>query len=74
VVRFVLRYRGKGEYPAATIQRIRAIGGSIIEDTGRMLLVEAPERELREALESERDWLLTPETAYALPDPREAIK
>jgi hypothetical protein len=70
VSRFVLRYRGKGEYPARTIQRIRGIG----EDTGRMMLVEAPERELHEAMQLERDWLVTPETAYALPDPREAIK
>ena len=74
VPRFVLRYRGKGQYPARTLEKIRAAGGSIVEDAGRMLLVEAPEHALESALASERDWLVTPEVSYGRPDPRESTK
>jgi len=73
VQRFVLRYRGSGD-PAAIREKLRALGASIIEDSGRMLLVEAPEQPLKEALASERGWLVAPEVSYAHPDPRRSIK
>jgi len=72
VQRYVLRYRGKGKYPAAVLEALRASGASIIEDTERMLLVEAPEHGLDRVLGQE--WLVTPEVSYALPDPRRSIK
>lgn len=74
MARFVLRYRGQGKYPAGTLEKLHATGASIVEDTGRMLLVEAPELALKGALVPERDWLVTPEVSYAVPNPRESLK
>ena len=72
--RFVLRYRGKGKYPADTITKIQAVGASIIEDTDRMLLVDGPELELRDLFAADPDWVLAPELSYKMPDPRKTIK
>jgi hypothetical protein len=74
VSRFVVRYRGKGEYPARVLEKIRSLGASIIDDSGRMLLVEAPKRGFEEAMASEQDWLVTPEVSYERPNPRQSIK
>ena len=72
--RFVIRYRGKGEYPERVLKKMRSVGASIIEDSGRMLLVEAPKQRLEEAMASEPEWLVTPEVSYERPDPRQSIK
>ena len=53
---------------------LRALGASIIEDSGRMLLVEAPEQPLRAALASDHDWLVAPEVSYVIPNPRHSVK
>ncbi len=74
VRRFIVRYRGKGEYPQRVLDKMRGVGISIIEDSGRMLLVEAPKQTLEEALASEPEWLVTPEVSYERPNPRPSIK
>lgn len=69
----MLRYRGNGPYPAAAVRRIRAVA-KVVEDAGRMMLVEAPEQSLRSALGSDKDWIVAPEVVYEHPDPRARIK
>lgn len=73
--RFILRYRGEGARPQDAVEKIRAIGGaSVLEDSARMLLVEAPEQELRQALGSEADWIVAPEVTYEVPDTRKKVR
>ena len=74
MARFVVRYRGRGERPEQAIQRVRSIkDASVLDDTGRMMLVDAPEHELRSALGSDADWVIAPEVSYSVPDPRPRI-
>jgi hypothetical protein len=43
VARFILRFTGPGEVPREDLARIRALpGAKIIDNSARMLLVEAP--------------------------------
>jgi hypothetical protein len=69
--RFVLRYRGSGPPPAQFVEQVRAGDGvSILDESPRMLLVEGPEAELRRLVNSAPGWLMAPEQAVPLPDPR----
>jgi hypothetical protein len=71
MARFVVRYRGAGDRPREALQRVQSIeGAQVLDDTGRMMLVEAPEHELRSALGTDADWVLSPEVNYPLPDTR----
>ena len=73
--RFILRYRGQGARPQDAVEKILAIGGaSVLEDSDRMMLVEAPEQELRKAIGSEADWIITPEVKYEVPDTRKKVR
>ncbi len=73
--RFIIRYRGEGERPRDTLDRIRGIKGvSVVEDSGRMVLVEAPEQPLRSALGSEVDWVISPDVTYEVPDTRKKVQ
>jgi hypothetical protein len=70
--RFVLRYRGAGARPEQDVRRIGQIPGSrIVDDSGRMLLVEGPERDLHELVASMPEWVMAPEQTFAVPDTRE---
>ena len=71
--RFVLRYLGKGD-PKGVHAKLRALGVAIVEDSGRMLLVAAPNPSLKHSLASERDWLVVPEVTHERPDPRQSEK
>ena len=73
--RFIVRYRGRGERPQDTLIKVQGIeGASVLEDSGRMLLVEAPEYALRNALVPETDWVISPEVRYAIPDTRKKVQ
>src|SRR5437867_13422011 len=73
--RFILRYRGEGARPQDAVEKIRAIGGAaVLEDSDRMMLVEAPEQELRQALGSETDWSIAPEVTYDVADTRKKLR
>lgn len=74
MARFIVRYRGKGARPEATVQKLRSIdGATIVDDSGRMVLVDAPEQAVRSAVANDPDWLVAPEVAYPLPDTREHL-
>ena len=73
--RFVIRYRGSGARPEDVVRRIRQMPElSIVDDGGRVLLVEGPEGSLREALGSSTDWLVAAEKTYSVPSPRKRIE
>jgi hypothetical protein len=73
--RFIVRYRGKGERPREAVERVQRIrGAAVLVDSGRMMLVEAAEQALRNALAPERDWLIAPEVIYSVPDTRKKVR
>ncbi len=73
--RFVVRYRGKGERPQDAVDKVQGIeGASVLEDSGRMMLVEAPEQALRNALAPETDWMISPQVIYSIPGTRKKIQ
>lgn len=73
--RFILRYRGQGSIPDEDLARIRSLSDAqIIDSTPRMLLIEAPDQELKSALSSMSEWIVTEETYTPLPDPRPKLR
>ena len=74
--RFILRFRGSSPRPAEDIQRIRSLRRlKVIDDSSpRMLLVEAPETELKKLVDSMPDWIISQEKMIPLPDPRPKLR
>lgn len=70
--RFILRYRGPEPQAAKDVERIRHLRHvKVIDDSSpRMLLVEAPEVEVKSLMASMPGWIMTPEQMVPLPDPR----
>ena len=76
MARFILRYQGKGPKPQQNIEQIRSLDNiSIIDDSSpRMILVDAPEDELKALVNSMPDWIVSQERTYHLPDPRPRLR
>ena len=73
--RFVLRFRGKGAKPPEDVARISASPNTtVLDDSPRMLLVEAPEAELKAVMDTLSDWVMTEERRIPLPDPRPKLR
>jgi len=74
--RFILRFRGTGPKPAEDIERIHALPqATVLDDSSpRMLLVEAPEAELKALIDLMPGWVMTPERMIPLPDPRPKLR
>ena len=69
--RYIVRYVGEGLRPSADLQRIlTAPGLTVLDDTPRMMLVEAGARSLKSLIGSMPGWTCAPERAIPLPDPR----
>ena len=70
--RFILRFQGKGQKRRKDVKRIRSMPNlTLIDDSStRMLLVNAPEAELKSLVDSLPDWIMSPEQIVQLPDPR----
>jgi hypothetical protein len=67
--RYILRYQGQGAKPQDDVQRFRALSGvKLIDESSRMLLVEAPCVEsLQAAVESAGCWSISDERSVELP-------
>jgi hypothetical protein len=73
--RYVLRYGGSQSVPPDHLQSIRAIPGlHVLDQSPKMLLVDADESSLRERLKGMPGWSIHPEQAYPLPDTRKKIE
>ena len=73
--RYILRFRGAGRKPAADVERVRALPQTtVLDDSSRMLLVEAPAEELETALKDLPDWSMSEEQTLTLPDPRPRVR
>jgi len=72
--RFILRYRGRGSAQEADVNRIRALPEArVIDSSSRMMLVEAQEEHLRNAVSEMPDWVMSAEQTIPLPDPRQKV-
>lgn len=73
--RFILRYTGEGPIPAEDRERIRhSPGARILDDSSRMLLVEAPEDTMEMLINSMSDWVSARERTITRPDPRPKLR
>lgn len=74
--RFILRFRGTGRRPVEDIERIRASPNvTVLDDSSpHMLLVEAPEAELKSRVDTMPDWIIAPEQMIQLPNPRPKVR
>ena len=73
--RLIVRYRGEGPRPESTITQLRSLPDvSIIDDSGRMLLIDGPEAMVRDALRPSDDWIIAPEKKYSIPDVRKKVE
>jgi hypothetical protein len=74
--RFILRFRGPGSKPAEDLERIHSQKNVnvIDESSPRMLLVEAPESELKTLINSMPGWVMSREQTIPLPDPRPKLR
>jgi len=72
--RYILRYGGSQPAPVEHVQSIRATPGlQVIDQSPKMLLVDADESALRERLKGMTGWSIHPEQSYPLPDTRKKI-
>jgi hypothetical protein len=73
--RFILRYRGSGPRPDAALHQIRQLDeADVIADSDRMLLVDAPEKPLRDLMATQKDWIVTTEQFIPAPDTRKRVE
>lgn len=73
--RYILRYGGSQPAPLEHLQNIRATPGlRVLDQSPKMLLVDADESPLRARLERMPGWSMHPEQSYPLPDTRKKIE
>jgi len=70
-----VRYRGAGTPPAADVARIRGLdGASVVDESPRMLALEAPAESLAALVDELDDWIVAPDASHPLPDTRKRIE
>src|SRR2546426_2998905 len=75
MARFIVRYRRKGPKPEDAAERVARVPGTlVVEETGRMLLVEGEEAAVRSAFPDAEEWLVEPERIFSIPDPRAKVE
>jgi hypothetical protein len=74
--RYVVRFKGAGDPPPAAREHIRAQPeASVIDESERMLLIDAPEHVADTLGKALPDWSVTSERTIPLPkDPRPKIR
>jgi hypothetical protein len=71
MARYILRYTGTGPTPAADVATIKARAGiNVLDQSGRMLLVEAADDVAGKLAKELTNWAADPEVTYPLPDTR----
>ena len=72
--RYIARFRGVGPSPSETASRIKQIdGATILDESPRMMLIEAPDDSALRAVLDPSAWLLSEETFYDAPSPQEKV-
>jgi hypothetical protein len=75
MARFILRYGASAAAPAEHVQNIRAMPGiRVIDQSPKMLLVDADEAALRDKIKSLPGWSVHVEHQIQLPDTRKTLE
>lgn len=75
VERFILRFEGDGEKPVKDVERIRAFpDAKIVDDSSRMVLIEAPSATVAELVQALPQWTLSREHLVPIPDARPKVR
>jgi hypothetical protein len=75
VERFILRFKGDGDRPVDDLERIRTLPNlKVVDDSSRMVLVEAPQDALTKLIETLPEWSLSRERFVPVPDVRPRLK
>ena len=75
MARYVLRFTGRDAPPDDHRQRIANLPDvRIVDESLRMLLVEAPPESISRLTQELPDWTWTPERTIPLPDPRPKLR
>lgn len=73
--RYILRFRGQGGKPDADVNLIKSMQHlTILDDSARMLLVEASEGTVRNIMQSLTNWVLAEEQIIPAPDSRPRLR
>jgi hypothetical protein len=75
VERFILRFKGNGDSPVDDLERIRTLPDlKVVDDSSRMLLVEAPQEVVTKLVETLPEWSLSRERFVPMPDVRVRVR
>lgn len=73
-MRFIVRFRGQGAAPRDDVATVRAVPGArVLDESARMLLIEAPSRSALIEVEWLPNWVVAAETSVPLPDARASL-
>ena len=73
--RFILRFEGNGDSPVDDLERIRTLPDlKVVDDSSRMLLVEAPQEVVTKLVETLPKWRLSKERFVPVPDVRPRVR
>jgi len=73
--RYILRYGDSKQAPAEHLESIRSTASlRVIDESPRMMLVDADEADLREKIKELPGWSIHPERTYPLPDTRKKVE
>ena len=72
--RYIARFRGVGPSPSETVEKVKQIDATtILDESPRMMLIEAPDDSALRAVLDPSTWLLSEETFYDVPSPQEKV-
>jgi hypothetical protein len=75
MARYVLRFTGRGAPPQQHRERIAKLpDAKIVDETPKMLLVEAPPETINRLSQELPDWTSTLERTISLPDPKPKLR
>jgi hypothetical protein len=75
VERFILRFKGNGDSPVDDLERIRTLPDlKVVDDSSRMVLVEAPQEVVTKLVETLPEWSLSRERFVPVPDVRPKLR
>jgi hypothetical protein len=73
--RYILRYKHAAQAPSSDLEKIRAAPNlKVIDESPRMMLVEADEEAAHASVNNMDGWTVSPETMTPLPDTRKKIR
>ncbi len=72
--KYILRYTGGGNTPIEDVRQIRAVPSiTVLDNSSRMLLVQATETTVRHLLREMTGWVYGPEQTYEIPNPHPKV-